>query len=236
MLYSWDGQNAKGFNTVADDTVTLALNVLTCAGFGRSARFQNSDDGPSTRNTMTFQESLLTVLQNLFLVMVVPESILPMPFLPKSFARVSQAVKDYKRYMIELLNDERKLISEGIRGADNLISVLIRNSDATKAVAHAGVSVKSEESRGGLSDKEIFGNIFIYSFAGHETTACTLAYAIFLLAGHPQWQEWIAEEAKSILQQRGDPESWAYEETFPRLNRCLAVMVGSLCLVLIKRP
>jgi cytochrome P450 len=138
--------------------------------------------------------------------------------------------------MIELLNNERKLISQGIRGADNLISVLIRNSDATKEVAHARVSVKSEESRGGLSDKEIFGNIFIYSLAGHETTACTLAYSIFLLAGHPQWQEWIAEEVKSVLQQQGDPKSWAYEEAFPRLKRCLAVMVGRLCLVLIKRP
>jgi hypothetical protein len=142
---------------VADDTVTLALNVLTCAEFGKSARFQNSDDCPSTGYTMTFQESLLTVLQNLFLVMVIPEGILPIPFLAKSFARVSQAVKDYKRYM----NNERKLISQGIRGADNLISILIRNSDATKAVAHAGVLVKSEESRGGLSDKKIFG---IFSF------------------------------------------------------------------------
>ena len=128
---------------MTDDTVTLALNVLTCAGFRKSARFQNSDDGPSIGYTMTFQESLLTVLQNLFLVMVVPESVLPMSSLPKNFARVSQAVKDYKSYMIELLNNERKLISQGIRGADNLISVLIWNSDAIKAVAHAGESVKS---------------------------------------------------------------------------------------------
>ncbi len=65
-------------------------------------------------------------------------------------------------------------------------------------------------------------NIFAYNLAGHETTANTVAYALVLLAAHPQYQDWVREEimqVQNIL--AGD-----YNSSFPRLQRCLAVMVS----------
>lgn len=44
-----------------------------------------------------------------------------------------------------------------------------------------------------LSDDEINGNLFLLMFAGHETTANTLVYIIYLLAIFPEWQTWAVE-------------------------------------------
>lgn len=36
-----------------------------------------------------------------------------------------------------------------------------------------------------LSEEELIGNVFLFLFAGHETTAHTLAFALGLLAIYP---------------------------------------------------
>lgn len=64
--------------------------------------------------------------------------------------------------------------------------------------------------------------IFAYSLAGHETTANRVAYALILLATHPHYQEWIREE----IHQVGKSVGTVYNSAFPRLKRCLAVMVN----------
>jgi cytochrome P450 len=38
----------------------------------------------------------------------------------------------------------------------------------------------------GLTEEEIYGNIFVYNFAGHDTTATTLNWALYLLAAFPE--------------------------------------------------
>ena len=43
----------------------------------------------------------------------------------------------------------------------------------------------AEKEREGLSDSD-FWDLFIYTVARHDTTANTLAYAVLVLAIHPQ--------------------------------------------------
>ena len=51
----------------------------------------------------------------------------------------------------------------------------------------------------GLSNEELLGNMFIFSLAGHETTANALSAAIIFLAANPRWQDWLREEILSPL-------------------------------------
>jgi cytochrome P450 len=70
-----------------------------------------------------------------------------------------------------------------------------------------------------LSEEEIAGNLFAFTVAGFDTTANTLVYALLALAIWPEWQEWVFEEM-------GERDSdVSYEELFPRLVRCRALMV-----------
>ncbi|GAW16696.1 hypothetical protein ANO14919_061330 [Xylariales sp. No.14919] len=95
----------------------------------------------------------------------------------------------------------------------NLMTSLVR---ASQDEATAGSS--------GLTESEIYGNMFVFNFAGHDTTAHTFTFAIFFLAANPQVQDWVHEEVRQVLGDR-DPSEWHYNADFPRLKRCLSIML-----------
>ncbi|KAL2176534.1 cytochrome P450 [Thermothelomyces heterothallicus CBS 202.75] len=80
---------------------------------------------------------------------------------------------------------------------------------------------------GGMTEDEIYGNMFVFSFAGHDTTAHLLTYAVFFLAANPSVQSWVAAEIRRVLGTRPRSE-WSYHGDFPRLRRCLAVLYETL--------
>jgi cytochrome P450 len=50
----------------------------------------------------------------------------------------------------------------------------------------------------GMSDQDVRDHLFTFLFAGHETTALTLTYALFLLATHPERQARLAAEIEEV--------------------------------------
>ena len=76
----------------------------------------------------------------------------------------------------------------------------------------------------GLTVDEIFGNIFVINFAGHDTTANTLAFSMLLLAANPDVQDWVAEELQEIIPNQEVAKS-GYSVLFSDLKRCRAVLV-----------
>lgn len=75
----------------------------------------------------------------------------------------------------------------------------------------------------GLTVEKVIGNVFLINFAGHDTTANTLAFAIYLLASEPEVQQWLAEELDIVTY---DDENRNYERLYPSLVRCRAVLVS----------
>jgi cytochrome P450 len=95
-----------------------------------------------------------------------------------------------------------------------LMSMLVKESDAEKRDGEAGL---------GLTEDEIMGNLFVFTAAGFDTTANTMGYAMTELAVNDRWQDWLIEEIDDVLKDM--PEELDYAEVFPKLNRCLAIMV-----------
>lgn len=149
------------------------------------------------------------------------------PLLPAKWTQIGKAIADFRAYILTQLADEKVLIVEGKPGSGTLISNLIRASNevsqARKVTQELDGSKKASKLKPLTTDK-ILGNIFVYNFAGHDTTAISLAYSMLLLVAHPEVQEWIAEELDFFLETE-DRETWAYEEVFLKLQRCLAVLV-----------
>ncbi|WP_150120470.1 cytochrome P450, partial [Sulfitobacter sp. HI0027] len=46
--------------------------------------------------------------------------------------------------------------------------------------------------------EEMVDQVAIFFLAGHETSASALAWALYLMATHPEWQERLAEEAQAL--------------------------------------
>ncbi|KAI0897018.1 cytochrome P450 [Annulohypoxylon nitens] len=95
---------------------------------------------------------------------------------------------------------------------------------------HVDSSATTPDLRGtkkGLSADEIFSNLFVINFAGHDTTANTLAFAMLLLASRPDVQAWLAAEIAFVTGDR-PLEACDYKELFPQLKRCRAVVYETL--------
>ncbi len=165
---------------------------------------------------MTYKDALKLILRNLLLAIFLG-SLPPIPssFLPGKLKEIKVAVGEFRTHMNEMVQEERIRVDKLDSEKDNLLTALVRASEAES----------QGKERSSLSHDEIMGNLFIYNVAGHDTTANTIAYALYLLAANPHLQDWIGEEIQSVFAENTDVESWEYEKAFPKLKRCLALMV-----------
>ena len=87
-----------------------------------------------------------------------------------------------------------------------MTSKIVRALD-THWKGEANVKSDMGQSRSkGLTVDEIFGNIFVINFTGHDTTANTLAFSILLLAANPEVQYWVAEKLREVVE-NGDSKN-----------------------------
>lgn len=221
MLQCWTQETSQGIKHTDKDVRTLSLNILSYIAFKKSSPFHSAKSGPNPQGTPNFRETLGTILDNALLMMILRPKFLTSPLLPKCWRRIGDAIRDFSDHINNLINEEKSLLAQGKTGSGNMISSLLGPA-ATLEKPSAGTKGRHAK---GLSDTEIFGNVFMYNFAGHDTTASTLAYIILLLAAHPEVQDWIHEEIVFVTQNQ-PPESWDYKDTFPALKRCHAVLVS----------
>ena len=213
-------QRDKGVTETNKDTMTLALHVLISGGLGKSYSFSGGVGTVAEGHTMSYRDALKIILHDLLASIILSSMPISAAILPTKLRKIKVAVGEFKSYMNEMIEEERTRVEKLDSEKDNLLTTLVRASDA----------MSQGKSRNSLSHDEIMGNLFIYNVAGHDTTANTLCYAIYLLAADPSLQEWIRDELRLVFPGNDSVESWQYEKAFPQLKRCLALMVSPLIL------
>ena len=229
MVGVWLPDRQGGVKSTLEDTRTLALHVLAFAGFQKSYPFRSTAKDSGALQPSTYRDSLSIILRNILVILVLPPAVFRIPLLPSKWKQIGWAITEFRKYMLDQLADEKRLIVEGRPGSGTLVSNLVRASEALPEVEGRGPNEKTL--RGGrahelkaLGVDEILGNIFVFNFAGHDTTATSLAYSILLLVAHPEAQDWIAEELNHYLDS-GKSETWEYDIVFPKLQRTLGILV-----------
>ncbi|KAI9645858.1 hypothetical protein NHQ30_005294 [Ciborinia camelliae] len=225
MLKSWCSQSQDGTSMIQDDTKTLALHVLAYVAFQKSYPFDSiSHTTAKDQKSLTYRDSIAIILENVLLILVLPEISFTLPFLPQSLQQVGWAIKSFREHMAAQVEAEKKSIQSGESGTGNLVSNLVRASD--EGVATNSGSYNSNKLKP-LTNAEILGNIFVFNFAGHDTTAISLAYSMLLLTAHPEVQDWVHEEIEHYVGNQ-DPKTLAYNDLFPKLKRSFAVLLETL--------
>lgn len=229
-LCNWWERNTEGFNTSCADTMTVALNVLATSGLGQSWRFQPSTSQQRERRDASeiqsadYRDTLATLLSSMNILALTPDWLydlnlkyVPLLPLPKAWRDHLVAAKRMRTLMRQMV-EERRIEFRNGKIRDNIfLNSMIAESEASVT-----------EKGGGLSDGEVFGNMFAYSVAGHETTAHTLNYTLHLLSAYPKWQDWIQAEVDKVYQDiPTDTARISYAEYYPRLKRCIALMVST---------
>jgi len=214
----------QGFNSTVFDMIVLSANVIAAAVYGSTFDFHTYKDSEEDESIKT-RNSLVTITQRFSLVVLVPEWLKSVPFMPSTLTSIAASKTRFRDYLKAAIAEERN--NHGSGGSDNgtLAASLIRSSEENRGAAGTKTINHSESSKG-LSEEEITGNLFLFNLAGQETTSSSLAYSTLLLSAHPEYQEWIADEIRTIF-----PDGLngvEYNVVFPRLKRVLAIMVRVL--------
>jgi cytochrome P450 len=99
----------------------------------------------------------------------------------------------------------------------------IARGDAPDDLATKIMTTADPETGTTFSREEMIDQVAIFFLAGHETSAAALAWALYLLARYPDWQEKVAQEAAEAF----DPDK-IYFSTLSKLRHSRAVFRESM--------
>jgi cytochrome P450 len=214
---------------LADDTISslraVAINVLGRVGYDQPKPFRPMELPRTPDAPMTYVEAISLCTELLVLAALLPGWLLRLPFMPTPIRTLGAAMAKLPGLTEEMLEEERRIAAETDTARDNIMSMLVRLSDQGKTDERLGKGGGAPTGQF-LTEDEIAGNLFVFTGAGFDTTATTLTYAIALLAVYPQWQAWIQEEIDAVFGSAASADGTLdYVTCFPKLNRCLALMV-----------
>lgn len=233
------GNSAQaGFNTTVADLNTLTLNVFIKAAMGRSWDFCGADDHEGrasiegkygqVQGEMSYRDSLFFVTHNIVSYVMMPAWLWSAPswILPSFVRRYITAYNTFGNYMEQAVRTAKEQLANGNMAENpSVIDYLVNKSEEVRR--EEVKSSKEEDRERGLSDTDIYGTLFTLNQTGHETSTSVLSSTIYLLAAFPEWQEWARRDFESF-QYPGDLGSNdipSYEEVYPKLKRCVALMV-----------
>lgn len=221
----------------------IAMNVLARVAYGKQQAFTPpATSGKDKSGKLTYTDGIELCVDLLLWSAFVPSWMLRLPFVPRIGQRMGYARDRLPGLAREMLDDERvkqQSTHDDVGkspGRATIIQSLVQLSDQQREMTGQTDAKGNKESltrntRSFLTEDEIAGDLFVFTAAGYDTTANTMIYAIALLAVYPQWQAWIQAEVDAVLgnaskTQSSPPSVDHYVESFPKLVRCLALMVS----------
>ncbi|KIN72531.1 cytochrome P450 [Sulfitobacter guttiformis] len=112
-------------------------------------------------------------------------ALVPLPhWMPRLFRRETTRSAARIRSLITRLTKERAREIAAGTAPDDLATKIMTTADPLSGET--------------FTTDEMVDQVAIFFLAGHETSASTLAWALYLVALYPEWQEKLAEEAKAI--------------------------------------
>ncbi|GKT77132.1 cytochrome P450 [Colletotrichum tofieldiae] len=219
----------------------IAINVLTRVAYGHRKPFALTSLPRDPKADMSYVDGISLCAELLVVAALVPIWVLRLPIMPKLVQTLGVALTRLPELTGDMLDQERRRAAGKASAGDapdTIMSMLVRLSDQEKNRSDdaapsekKAVSSTTTTNKTYLTEEEIAGNLFIFTVAGFDTTANTMAYAVTLLAAYPEWQAWVQAEIDAVLgpasSEGEDGQLPDYATAFPRLTRCLAVMTMS---------
>ena len=224
MMHSWFLPNNRNIDnipipSIGDDALRLGLNVITGAAYGCPLGWDESPPCASS-TSLSYRASVEQLTAHLMPIFLTPRWLLRLARRDSTWGRAWEAYTAFGGYMRGMLDRERAHLNAGECMEENLLTALIRAEDQG-----------DEKETRRMTEQEVMGNAFIFLFAGHETTANTLHYALILLAQRPDIQQILLNEVDSVYARAAleGRDQLEYELDFNRARWTFAIMVCDKC-------
>ncbi|KAG9038528.1 hypothetical protein FRB95_000749 [Tulasnella sp. JGI-2019a] len=221
MFDEWSQQGDRvTLNRTEEPMKQLTMLVIMGAGFGHIEDW-TPETSHAPGHEMSFRDSMQTLLNYFIIYSALPlwvwgsaQTRMTMRvggiggrgWLGKLLQRTGAAYGELGRYFREMVHDRQ--VSGGVSNNRNKRDVF------SSLVA----ALDDDESNMRMTVDDVFGNMFGFLLAGHETTAHSLAFALGLLALEPEEQDRLYAHIHEVL---GDREP-SFED-HGKLDRVLAV-------------
>jgi cytochrome P450 len=178
LLRRWQGAADRGETVdMTQDLVRFTVDVTTALAFGE-------DPNTMERDGDLIQDHLAVVFPRLMARINAPLPYWRYVKLPQD-RRLDRALTAIRAHVDGLIVAARRHLSEAPQTAPrNVLEAMLRASD-------------QEGSQ--IDDAVVRANVMTLLLAGEDTTAHTLAWTMYFLGQHPQWQERLHADACSVL-------------------------------------
>ncbi|KAG8884270.1 hypothetical protein FRB98_002543 [Tulasnella sp. 332] len=228
MFDDWDQQGDKVMlNRTEEPMKTLTILILMGAAFGHV-----EDWTPETTHAaghkMSLRDSVQTLLNYFIIYSALPAwvwgsaqtrmamrvgGIGGRGWLGGLLQRTGVAYGELGRYLREMV-DDRQIAGDTV---GNL------KRDKRDVFSSLVAALGSEQDNARLTLDDVFGNMFVFLLAGHETTAHSLTFVLGLMALEPEEQERLCTHINEVLGERNPTF-----EDHTRLDLVLAVFYETL--------
>ncbi|KAH7390652.1 cytochrome P450 monooxygenase-like protein [Pyrenochaeta sp. MPI-SDFR-AT-0127] len=234
MLEYWTKRCQQPILSTSEDTKIFTLNVLAAALFNKEYSFEGQAEESESRHaddkSHMYRASLSTILGSIIQIFILGEEGFKAWWTPKSWKGAAEAMATFRTYIIGLMKEEQMYLKQARTDRQHLVARLVRACEAEQGSHDEKLDKLADEDttsrKVNMTEEEIISNLFVYAFAGNDTTAIALTNLIIQLPANPQTQDWITEELRHYFPS-GDSESWSYER-FKNLKRCSAVVMELL--------
>ncbi|CAE7112614.1 unnamed protein product [Rhizoctonia solani] len=209
MTERWDHEAPTYIQDVDSDiTMQITLCIIAKAGFGQNIEWGNDGEAPEGHK-FTFKQALLIVSHNLAFIIILPKWVFGWH---KDLIKLRDAYEELRLYFQEMISSRR---AENTPGSQTQTE---EQHDLFNQL------VLAHDDNNTLSEGELIGNMFLFLFAGHETTAHSLGFALGLLAIYPEEQRKVVEQIQELQR---DNRDFTYED-LAKYTYTLAVLYETL--------
>ncbi|KAF7344608.1 hypothetical protein MSAN_01943000 [Mycena sanguinolenta] len=219
----WKDKNSVNIPVTQRITSKLTLLLISTCGFGFpttwflpisrdffALELTNPRDTPprAADGGMPIQEAFGIFSETIVLAASIPTWLwyLPIPGLRE----VRVARKRLMAFMQEQVAERKALVAAGDMRADAFTMMVEANQDQSNKYQ--------------LDDAELIGNVFVLMFAGHETTANSLAATLAYISLHQDIQNEVVEQIMSVVGPDRDPD---YDD-YSKLDKVLAIFYEAI--------
>ncbi|EJD03263.1 cytochrome P450 [Fomitiporia mediterranea MF3/22] len=191
----WRNVDETPMADMSKATHKLALFLIAIVGFNIPMSWNEPPRDDSGR--LTAQSMILDVAKYIMERGLIPKWAYSLGI--EKLKRIDEAYNQFEEFMRERIS-ERETELKKLRAIEGGEANATEN---LKDVFGRLVNARLSEGKQSLSDRELIGNCFAFTFAGHETSANSLAVTLALLALYPEEQDWVY---RSIVDVVGDRE------------------------------
>ena len=193
--------------TIRSKMNELAMHVLITVAFGQDVDLSMAPPG----HQLPLMEAMGFILQRVFITIIFAGLKLPDNVLPPILRKLKLSMAEIKLYMQETVLRQLQAKEAPLSSTGGLLEGLVTANEAEKQATQASGSTKSF-----LTDSELYGNLFVFSLAGYETTASSMSFCLAYLAVYPAYQAWLTEEIDAL---GTNLHNLKYDDAYPRLPR-----------------